>query len=107
MMIKKKSLMLDWVLAQLIPCLVGLWPNQASHQIQLGRAQPSYLLQVITMWKKKKKGFPPRAANFFLYRFFYVFPIIYLAREKQDFSYLNIYEKYTTLSIHCFYFISI
>jgi hypothetical protein len=101
--------MLDWVLAQLIPCLVGLWPNQASHQSQLGRAQPSYLLQVITMWKKQKqkKDFHLEQLIFFLYRFFYVFPIIYLAREKQDFSYLNIYEKYPTLSIHCFYFISI
>jgi hypothetical protein len=101
--------MLDWVLAQLIPCLVGLWPNQASHQNQLGRAQPSYLLQVITMWKKQKqkKDFHLEQLIFFYIDFFYVFPIIYLAREKQDFSYLNIYEKYPTLSIHCFYFISI
>lgn len=101
--------MLDWVLAQLIPCLVGLWPNQASHQSQLGRAQPSYLLQVITMWKKQKqkKDFHLEQLIFFYIDFFYVFPIIYLAREKQDFSYLNIYEKYPTLSIHCFYFISI
>lgn len=56
---------------------------------------------------KKKKDFHLEQLIFFLYRFFYVFPIIYLAREKQDFSYLNIYEKYPTLSIHCFYFISI
>ena len=67
--------MLDWVLAQLIPCLVGLWPNQASHQIQLGRAQPSYLLQVITMWKKQKqkKDFHLEQLIFFYIDFFMFF----------------------------------